>query len=228
MSKRRRRGQSMSNTVICKKCNRARDSGYLVHLSCNTCKDCGLPWMAPKPGDETCSCYLHRGALGGYSGGSTYKPCRHQWHNVRIGKRDIHATSHIEWASSSEWPTFGVYLDRSWKSTITKPVVSMPDIFCLGLPEAEAAAFETFKTQPPITSKDEPYFPAIVIAWPDHGAIPQPLAAATVNLVLKKMREGEKVEIGCLGAHGRTGTLVAMLLIQAERLSAEEAIKETR
>jgi len=52
------------------------------------------------------------------------------------------------------------------------------------------------------------------ILWPDFG-----LPVADTELIkalvgaLAKSRQGEQVELGCLGGHGRTGTALALLAI---------------
>jgi hypothetical protein len=50
--------------------------------------------------------------------------------------------------------------------------------------------------------------------WPDFG-VPESAAAtiAALRSALDRARAGERVEIGCLGGHGRTGTALACLAI---------------
>jgi hypothetical protein len=50
--------------------------------------------------------------------------------------------------------------------------------------------------------------------WPDLG-VPADAAElrATLQSVLDRARNGERVEIGCLGGHGRTGTALAVLAV---------------
>jgi hypothetical protein len=50
--------------------------------------------------------------------------------------------------------------------------------------------------------------------WPDFG-VPDDGAqvVAAVRFVLDRARAGERVEVGCLGGHGRTGTALACLAI---------------
>jgi hypothetical protein len=54
------------------------------------------------------------------------------------------------------------------------------------------------------------------VEWPDFG-LPADEAAFRVALgdVLERARSGQLVEIGCLGAHGRTGTALACLAVLA-------------
>jgi protein-tyrosine phosphatase len=50
--------------------------------------------------------------------------------------------------------------------------------------------------------------------WPDFGVPddPAPVLAALRSLLLRA-RAGERVEVGCLGGHGRTGTALACLAV---------------
>lgn len=52
------------------------------------------------------------------------------------------------------------------------------------------------------------------LAWPDFG-VPSDSAEALVALrsLLERARGGDRVELGCLGGHGRTGTALAYLAI---------------
>jgi Protein-tyrosine phosphatase len=56
----------------------------------------------------------------------------------------------------------------------------------------------------------EPPWPHEYLEWPDFG-VPKSSATVISNLtaVLKRARDGESVEIGCVGGHGRTGTALA-------------------
>jgi hypothetical protein len=60
----------------------------------------------------------------------------------------------------------------------------------------------------------EPPWPCHHVGWPDFG-VPDDateLKSALVSL-LQRAREGAHVEIGCRGAHGRTGTALACLVV---------------
>ncbi len=52
------------------------------------------------------------------------------------------------------------------------------------------------------------------VEWPDFG-VPSDSIALRVRCeeILRRARSGERVEIGCVGGHGRTGTLLALLAI---------------
>ena len=61
-----------------------------------------------------------------------------------------------------------------------------------------------------------PPWPHAYLDWPDLGvpANPEPLEADLQDL-LDRARHGQRVEIGCLGGHGRTGTALAWLAVLA-------------
>lgn len=50
--------------------------------------------------------------------------------------------------------------------------------------------------------------------WPDFGVPPDPDGLATaLRGVLRRARAGQRVEVGCAGGHGRTGTALACLAV---------------
>lgn len=59
-----------------------------------------------------------------------------------------------------------------------------------------------------------PPWPHESIEWPDFG-VPADVGpvAASLQDALDRARSGQQVEIGCLGAHGRTGTALACLAV---------------
>lgn len=62
----------------------------------------------------------------------------------------------------------------------------------------------------------QPPWPHERLDWPDFGVPDDPVGLARVLLsVLDRARRGQRVEIGCLGGHGRTGTALACLAVLA-------------
>jgi protein-tyrosine phosphatase len=50
--------------------------------------------------------------------------------------------------------------------------------------------------------------------WPDFGVPGDPaLLLTALRSVIDRARTGERVEVGCLGGHGRTGTALACLAV---------------
>jgi protein-tyrosine phosphatase len=66
------------------------------------------------------------------------------------------------------------------------------------------------------------------VAWPDFGVIDATLARSLAQGIAAELARGETVEVGCLGGHGRTGTLLAIVIGVAESLCAEDALAEAR
>jgi Swiss Army Knife protein, DSP-PTPase phosphatase domain len=62
--------------------------------------------------------------------------------------------------------------------------------------------------------KWRPPWPHDWFDWPDFG-VPSNVASllSGLNLLLGRARSGERVEVGCLGGHGRTGTALACLAV---------------
>jgi hypothetical protein len=59
-----------------------------------------------------------------------------------------------------------------------------------------------------------PPWPHEFLDWPDFGVPDDPVpVAAALGSLLERARAGERVEIGCYGGHGRTGTALACLAI---------------
>lgn len=59
-----------------------------------------------------------------------------------------------------------------------------------------------------------PPWPHEHLDWPDFSVPDDPaVVAAALELLLERSRSGQRVEIGCYGGHGRTGTAIAGLAI---------------
>lgn len=72
-------------------------------------------------------------------------------------------------------------------------------------------------------------YPRLTLDWIDMMAAPR--GAATEHVIrwtAEKIVEGKLVDIGCFGGHGRTGTLLAVLLVEVEKLSPADAIEAVR
>ena len=71
--------------------------------------------------------------------------------------------------------------------------------------------------------------PAIFINWPDMGVMLVNEIRPVVKYVRMMLNNATKspIEIGCVGAHGRTGTFMALVLVESG-YTADEAIKIVR
>src|SRR6516225_10520392 len=69
-----------------------------------------------------------------------------------------------------------------------------------------------------------PTWPADIIDWPDFG-IPADWheAARQIQSAFERARKGERLQIGCLGGIGRTGTVLACMAVLAG-VAGDEAV----
>lgn len=72
---------------------------------------------------------------------------------------------------------------------------------------------------------------ATFIPWADYG-LPKTAYASAARAIVdawNRACNGEKVEVGCMGGHGRTGTILACLAILSDpEMSAEDAVLHVR
>jgi hypothetical protein len=108
------------------------------------------------------------------------------------------------------------------------------------LPDGTTLTAASFDPQDPYSRDPEPDYGLYLdsrwqppwdhshIEWPDFG-VPESTAAVRESLtaVLGRARSGERVDVGCLGGHGRTGTALACLAVLSGH-SAGEAVNWVR
>ncbi len=74
----------------------------------------------------------------------------------------------------------------------------------------------------------QPPWPHAHLDWPDFGVPADPDAVvAALRALRERAAAGERVEIGCLGGHGRTGTALAALAVIAGH-PADDAVAWVR
>ena len=123
-----------------------------------------------------------------------------------------------------EHQRFDVHLHRD--------VVVLPDGTEVVAVSFDAADPYTRATPPDhglyLDARWQPPWPHDHVGWPDFG-VPTDTAAfvASLERVLDRARRGERVEVGCLGGHGRTGTAIAALAVLAGH-PADDAVAWTR
>ena len=62
----------------------------------------------------------------------------------------------------------------------------------------------------------DPPWPATILAWPDYGVpTDQEAAARAIRMAFEAAQSGRRVEVGCAGGIGRTGTVLACMAILA-------------
>lgn len=74
----------------------------------------------------------------------------------------------------------------------------------------------------------EPEWPAVLVDWPDFGLpASDEVAFQAIKDAFDRARSGARVEVGCLGGLGRTGTVLACFAVCCG-LSAERAVEWVR
>jgi protein-tyrosine phosphatase len=61
----------------------------------------------------------------------------------------------------------------------------------------------------------EPPWPNEHVEWPDFSVPDRRVLGDALDALLVRARAGERVEVGCYGGHGRTGTALACLAVLA-------------
>lgn len=73
-----------------------------------------------------------------------------------------------------------------------------------------------------------PASPALFIPWQDYGlpTCSYETAARSIKMAFDAAKSGDTVEVGCMGGHGRTGTILACMAVMAdEELTGQAAVK---
>lgn len=105
----------------------------------------------------------------------------------------------------ADWPDIGFYLDGSWTQIA---------MLC----------------SPGFRPRFARYRPSklLVYPWPDLGVPREPARfRRALRWLLHQAAQGKRVEIGCVGGHGRTGTTLAALLI-LQGMSSKRAAARIR
>lgn len=138
------------------------------------------------------------------------KLCNHYRQPVNIAGRQIYASAYFDAPKiippALPEPDLQVYLDATWLEPINTPILTC------GLRKAIPT----------------PAIPTIYVPWYDGRGLPQPTLKWLIRAILDEMEKDKLVELGCGGGHGRTGTILACLLIEAEGLDPKDAINAVR
>lgn len=172
---------------------------------CN-CKGPGHPqqkWQTHTP-----SCPADDGVRQpGFQGsGTVYKP--HPEHNAQpvLLLEGIKVYASARYSVKNEYDgarDFGIYLADSW--TRDEQVATL----------GTQIPWQTIR----------PHHPIVGLSWPDRKRPTTDVEemVAMCSWVLKAAKEGLRIEFGCIGGHGRTGTALACLLV-AQGLNPYEAV----
>lgn len=141
------------------------------------------------------------------------KTCDHNMDEfkLRTGSIYLSAVRNKVKAKDAFKPTHGCYMDTSWmrERFLTSSTVNLPILNLLK---------DTNNLEQQV----------LHIRWPDRDIIPvNDLHTAVVFCHGTVVDNSKVLEIGCYGAHGRTGTLLAAIIVY-QGATAEEAIDQVR
>src|SRR3990167_2415300 len=119
-----------------------------------------------------------------------YKSCQHWRDPVKIGPYTVYASGSRHWGKVEQLdeepiPEVGIYLCKSWMDDLT--------------------GFAACGMDSPVVWK----WPFIIADWPDGGVMGTNDTAALLAATIKQVVAGKRVEVACMGGHGRTGTVLA-------------------
>jgi len=137
--------------------------------------------------------------------------CSHWRDPVKVGNYTVYASEKRYSAKNEDYtkeptPQLGIYLTHSWASTF--------------------AYFIGCGITPP--KEEGVLWPFVAADWPDMGVLPANEQSALLDFTIKNIKAGKRVEIACMGGHGRTGTLLAMLRVLLGKMEPKEAIESLR
>ena len=149
----------------------------------------------------------HKGV---YGSAFSYNPCNHWMDEFKLQDGlSIYLSARgmgNKKRDVDEVPTVGCYMDHSWNNgyfTLTPHAPQHEDLFV------------------------REQVPSMFISWGDMQAIPLMEYSQAIVWCMSRMMSGEVLEIGCIGAHGRTGTLLAGILVY-QGMTATEAMAKVR
>lgn len=107
---------------------------------------------------------------------------------------------------------------RSWDSHLHRTSVALADDVVVTAVSFGGADPYGRATPPDfglyLDERWRPPWPHELLDWPDFGVPGDPTAVVEALTSLReRARSGERVEIGCYGGHGRTGTALAVLAV---------------
>jgi hypothetical protein len=139
-----------------------------------------------------------------------YHACKHWREVVQIGRYRVSCSASVDRSAATgaePVPELGIYFSPfSWSTGLTASPNLPKDI-----------KLET-----------SDLYPRILCEWIDMKAPRLSHASKLVKIAADYIRKGRRVDIGCIGGHGRTGTFLALLMIELLGLKAEEAVKRVR
>ena len=200
-----------NNEDVCKAAGLNTTSTAIVHSQADDIGGVKADpwWMKPITGDGKSEKKNGKDSLGKSSTGATYygdstwtKHSHHQW--VKIGKYQVLAMS-LDKANGVE------------KEVDYQVVMAQSYLYAGSVLMNYESKFQRHQQER-----------LIYVVWPDMGIIPSKDYEALLDYLERLLAGGKKIAVGCLGGHGRTGTILAGLIKRIEHLSADEAISSLR
>jgi len=137
-----------------------------------------------------------------------FRDCHHWRDTIQVGQYTVtvSASSDGVWGRAHKAdalePDYGLYLANTWAGK----VVVTPD-------------FPRASNLIPLNHS----YPKIIFDWVDYST-PRPTdLLAVFEWVKEQIRDGARIDLGCFGGHGRTGTFLALLIMEFEGLSPADA-----
>jgi hypothetical protein len=128
--------------------------------------------------------------------------CVHNQTKVKLGNYEIWCSEYPDKQTVREDPDVGIYLANVW--------MKLSPIWSTGTKRGLSFGLNDY--------------PAVFVNWTDMDVPKFDVLCNVVNYAVQQIYAGKKVEIGCYGGHGRTGTLLACIMIKILGISGNEAI----
>lgn len=106
------------------------------------------------------------------------------------GEVTVYLTGSSDTSSNAQadWPDAGVYLSSRWFTGLA----AVTDGVDVG---------------------DVTQWPSAFVNWPDRGVVDTEVLMPILKWAADKILDGQRVEIACMGGHGRTGTFTTALMV---------------
>jgi hypothetical protein len=142
----------------------------------------------------------------------SYPTCSHFRDKIKVGTGTLLLSEYRynNDISKEPVPDLGIYLAESWDR-----------LFNIITVRGKPQHFEMLQEASLL-------YPYLIVEWSDGQSLPEKQLSILVNGIISNLHEGKKVEIGCMGGHGRTGTLAACVIGKEMGWNARETIKYLR
>ncbi|KKL95945.1 hypothetical protein LCGC14_1849510 [marine sediment metagenome] len=183
--------------------------------------DGSYEYLDSEPRASLASTYHQKGTGDDAYGFGGWSYCDHWRDPVRVGEWKVYVSA------SSDRPT---PTERAAKKENEQPILPDYGLYFAtdrtGYGVGWGAKVQTTPDFPTNELGLVTAYPRLFYDWVDMGAPRGPIVIKLVAWAVEKIKSGVKLDLGCFGGHGRTGTFLALLLMEIEGLTAAEAMKE--